>query len=94
MHMHALQCLIHMLTRAVVAVLAQDLASPPLIGFICILGVPSGVAGCRARAAGDDKPGQLAFNDASRAPLLAGVGALRRPLCAAPGESGSHFWLA
>ena len=44
MHMRTLRCLVHMLTRAVVAVLAQELASPPLVDFICTAGVLSGLA--------------------------------------------------
>ena len=44
MHMRTLRCLVHMLTRAVVAVLAQELASPPLVDFICTAGVLSDLA--------------------------------------------------
>ena len=91
MHMHALQCLVHVLTHAVVAVLAQAILR--LVDFMYMPGTLSGVAGRQGRAAGDEKRGRCASLDAPDMLLLAGVGALRWPLFAAVGEPDSHFWL-
>ena len=46
--------LVYMLTRAMVAVLAQELASLRLVVFICIPRLTSSIAGGLARAAGND----------------------------------------